>query len=98
MRLGVHNAELAASLGDADRVYVYVPPDLGWDPAAVLAPLGAKAAVFTEVESIVTEVAAQARAGDQVLVMSNGGFQGIHQRLLDALGSAERRHRGAAGV
>jgi len=62
MRLGVHNAELAASLGDADRVYVYAPPDLGWDPAAVFAPLGAKAAVFAEVETIVTEVAAQAAA------------------------------------
>jgi UDP-N-acetylmuramate: L-alanyl-gamma-D-glutamyl-meso-diaminopimelate ligase len=86
MRLGLHNAELAGSLSDADLVYVYAPSDLGWDPAAVFAPLGAKAAVFGEVEAIVTEVAAQARAGDQVLVMSNGGFQGIHQRLLDALG------------
>jgi UDP-N-acetylmuramate: L-alanyl-gamma-D-glutamyl-meso-diaminopimelate ligase len=88
MRLGVHNAELAASLGDADQVYVFAPPDLGWDPAAVFAPLGAKAAVFAEVEAIVARVAVQARAGDQVLVMSNGGFQGIHQRLLDALGGA----------
>jgi UDP-N-acetylmuramate: L-alanyl-gamma-D-glutamyl-meso-diaminopimelate ligase len=88
MRLGVYNAELAASLGDADRVYVYAPPDLGWDPAAVFAPLGAKAAVFAEVEAIVAQVAAEARPRDQILVMSNGGFQGIHQRLLDALGGA----------
>ncbi len=86
MRLGVHNAELATSLGDADRVYVFAPKDLGWDPAAVFAPLGAKATVFAEVEAIVARVAAEARPGDQVLVMSNGGFQGIHQRLLDALG------------
>ncbi len=85
MRLGVHNAELAASLGDADRVYVFAPPDLGWDPAAVFAPLGPKAAVFAEVQPIVEAVAAEAGPGDQVLVMSNGGFQGIHQRLLDAL-------------
>ena len=87
MRLGVHNAELAASLSDADRVYVFAPPDLGWDPAAVFAPLGGKAAVFAEIEPIVTQVAAEAAPGDQVLVMSNGGFQGIHQRLLAALGA-----------
>jgi UDP-N-acetylmuramate: L-alanyl-gamma-D-glutamyl-meso-diaminopimelate ligase len=87
MRLGVHNAELAASLADADRVYVFAPPDLGWDPAAVFAPLGARAAVFAEVEPIVARVAVEAAPGDQVLVMSNGGFQGIHQRLLVALGS-----------
>jgi UDP-N-acetylmuramate: L-alanyl-gamma-D-glutamyl-meso-diaminopimelate ligase len=96
MRLGVHNAELAASLGDADLVYVFAPPDLGWDPAAVFAPLGARAAVFAEVQPIVEQIAAQAMAGDQVLVMSNGGFQGIHQRLLDALG--EGRRPGSAGV
>jgi len=87
MRLGVHNAKLAASLSDADRVYVFAPPDLGWDPAAVFAPLGGKAAVFAEIEPIVTQVAAEAAPGDQVLVMSNGGFQGIHQRLLAALGA-----------
>ncbi len=85
MRLGVHNAELAASLACADRVYVFAPPDLGWDPAAVFASLGGKATVFAEIEPIVTRVAAEAAPGDQVLVMSNGGFQGIHQRLLAAL-------------
>jgi UDP-N-acetylmuramate: L-alanyl-gamma-D-glutamyl-meso-diaminopimelate ligase len=85
MRLGVHNAELAPSLVLADRVLVYAPADLGWDAAAVLAPLGARAQVFDEVEPIVEHVAAEAVAGDQVVVMSNGGFQGIHQRLLDAV-------------
>jgi UDP-N-acetylmuramate: L-alanyl-gamma-D-glutamyl-meso-diaminopimelate ligase len=87
MRLGVHNAELAASLGEADLVYVFAPADLGWDAVSVFAPLGARAGVFHEVGAIVARVAAEARSGDQVLVMSNGGFQGIHQRLLDALGA-----------
>jgi UDP-N-acetylmuramate: L-alanyl-gamma-D-glutamyl-meso-diaminopimelate ligase len=87
MRMGVHNAELAASLTCADRVYVFAPPDLGWDPAAVFASLGGKAAVFADIEPIVTRVAAEAAPGDHVLVMSNGGFQGIHQRLLAALGA-----------
>jgi UDP-N-acetylmuramate: L-alanyl-gamma-D-glutamyl-meso-diaminopimelate ligase len=85
MRLGIHNAELAASLEAADRVYVFSPPDLGWDAAPVFAPLGDRAAVFERVEDIVTRIAAEGRAGDHVLVMSNGGFQGIHQKLLDAL-------------
>ena len=85
MRLGVHNAELAASLADADLVLIHAPADLGWAPAAVFAPLGDKARVFDEVEAIVAWVAAEAGPGDQVLVMSNGGFQGIHQRLLDAM-------------
>jgi UDP-N-acetylmuramate: L-alanyl-gamma-D-glutamyl-meso-diaminopimelate ligase len=95
MRLGVHNAELAASLADADRVYVFAPPDLGWDPAAVFAALGAKATVFREVEPIVARVVGEATPGDQVLVMSNGGFQGIHQRLLAALGAGTAAHLAA---
>ncbi|WP_295450380.1 UDP-N-acetylmuramate:L-alanyl-gamma-D-glutamyl-meso-diaminopimelate ligase [uncultured Thiodictyon sp.] len=85
MRLGIHNAELAASLADADLIYVHAPPDLGWDAAAVFAGLGERAAVFDSVDGIVARVAAAAVPGDQVLVMSNGGFGGIHQKLLDAI-------------
>ena len=90
MRLGVHNAELAASLADADLVYVHAPADLGWDAAAVFAGLGGRAAVFDRVDAIVDQVAAAAKPGDQVVVMSNGGFGGIHQKLLDALGAPRR--------
>jgi UDP-N-acetylmuramate: L-alanyl-gamma-D-glutamyl-meso-diaminopimelate ligase len=85
MRLGVHNAELPASLDLADRVFVFAPPDLGWDAAAVFAAMGSRAAVFDRVEDIVARVASESASGDHLLVMSNGGFQGIHQRLLDAL-------------
>ncbi|BCU07386.1 UDP-N-acetylmuramate:L-alanyl-gamma-D-glutamyl-meso-diaminopimelate ligase [Allochromatium tepidum] len=85
MRLGTHNAELAGSLTAADRVYVHAPSDLGWDAAAVLAGLGERAAVHDAIGPIVTQVVADSRPGDQILVMSNGGFGGIHQRLLDAL-------------
>ena len=85
MRLGVHNEQLAASLELADRVFVFSPDDLGWDAAPVFEPLGARAQVFGEVDTIVERVVAEATDGDQVLVMSNGGFQGIHLRLLDAL-------------
>lgn len=90
MKLGVHNAELPASLADADLIYVHAPADLGWDAAGVFAGLGARAAVLGGVEAIVERVAAEARPGDQVLVMSNGGFGGIHLKLLDALGAAPR--------
>jgi UDP-N-acetylmuramate: L-alanyl-gamma-D-glutamyl-meso-diaminopimelate ligase len=85
MRLGTHNAELAGSLTAADRVYVHAPSDLGWDTAAVLAGLGERLAVHGTIEPIVAQVVADSRPGDQILVMSNGGFGGIHQRLLDAL-------------
>jgi UDP-N-acetylmuramate: L-alanyl-gamma-D-glutamyl-meso-diaminopimelate ligase len=85
MRLGVHAAALADSLAAADRVEVYAPAELDWDAAAVLAPLGERLRVATAVGDIVAALGAEARPGDHVLVMSNGGFGGIHQRLLDAL-------------
>jgi UDP-N-acetylmuramate: L-alanyl-gamma-D-glutamyl-meso-diaminopimelate ligase len=89
MRLGVHNAELAVSLDDADRVYIHAPPDLGWDANGVFAGLGERAAVLSSVDAIVARVAAESAPGDQVLVMSNGGFGGIHQKLLDAVAARQ---------
>ncbi|PXW24411.1 UDP-N-acetylmuramate:L-alanyl-gamma-D-glutamyl-meso-diaminopimelate ligase [Paraburkholderia caballeronis] len=89
MKLGVMKAQLPASLADADLVFGYGAlhgrDALGWDLAAALAPLGAKAHAFHEIDALVKAVAAAAQPGDQVLVMSNGGFGGIHQKLLDAL-------------
>jgi UDP-N-acetylmuramate: L-alanyl-gamma-D-glutamyl-meso-diaminopimelate ligase len=85
MRLGVHNRELAASLEAADRVFVFAPADLGWNAASVFAVLGERAAVHADLDGLVRQVVAESRTGDQVLVMSNGGFGGIHQKLLDRL-------------
>ena len=59
--------------------------NLGWDVAGALAPLGAKAVVHHELDSLVGAIVAEARPGDQVLVMSNGGFGGIHGKLLQRL-------------
>jgi UDP-N-acetylmuramate: L-alanyl-gamma-D-glutamyl-meso-diaminopimelate ligase len=84
MKLGVMKDQLAGSLADADRVYCY-GANLGWDARAALAPLGEKAEVFDDIEGIVQAVRRAARPGDQVLVMSNGGFGGIHGKLLAAL-------------
>ena len=85
MKLGIMKAQLPASLADADRVYCYTG-GLGWDAAEALAPLGSKASTHAELGPLVEAIAAEARAGDSVLVMSNGGFGGIHGKLLEALG------------
>jgi UDP-N-acetylmuramate: L-alanyl-gamma-D-glutamyl-meso-diaminopimelate ligase len=85
MRMGVHANMLADSLALADEVWVYAPGSLGWDAASVLRELGRRLHVHDSTQPIVDELCNVAAAGDQVLVMSNGGFEGIHQRLLDAL-------------
>ncbi|MCB1785274.1 MAG: UDP-N-acetylmuramate:L-alanyl-gamma-D-glutamyl-meso-diaminopimelate ligase [Gammaproteobacteria bacterium] len=85
MRMGVHAAQLADALSQADRVWVYAPPDLKWDAAGVLRGLGQRLNVCDETLTIVQQIAEFAAQGDHVLIMSNGGFEGIHQRLLDAL-------------
>ena len=84
MKLGTMKAALPGSLAQADLVFCY-SAGLGWDAAAALAPLGDRAAVFDDVGALVAAVSTAARAGDHILVMSNGGFGGVHQRLLDAL-------------
>ncbi len=84
MKLGVMKAALAGSLREADRVFCY-SANLGWDPAEALSPIDDKASCHTDLTEMVAAIADAARAGDQILVMSNGGFGGIHQKLLDRL-------------
>ena len=88
MRMGVHGGALAASLAAADRVIVYSPPDLGWDALSALAPLSERLDLCTDLEQVLTTAMAAAGPGDHLLIMSNGGFGNIHQRLLDRLRSA----------
>ncbi len=87
MRLGVHREELAAALAGADRIWLYQPAGLDWDLEGVAAALGAKARVLPDVPALVAALDADLESGDRVLVMSNGGFGGLHLRLLDALRS-----------
>jgi len=87
MKLGVMKDALPASLAEADRVFCYTG-GLDWDAAAALRPLGAKASTHADLGQLVEAIAAECRTGDQVLVMSNGGFGGIHDRLLGRLGGA----------
>jgi len=84
MKLGVMKDSLAPSLAGAERVFCYTS-GIGWDAAAALAPLGAKAECFDDLGRLVQAIAAASRAGDHVLVMSNGSFGGIHEKLLAAL-------------
>jgi UDP-N-acetylmuramate: L-alanyl-gamma-D-glutamyl-meso-diaminopimelate ligase len=85
MKRGVMKDALASSVEAADRIYVYTE-GLSWDAAAAFASLGTRAHCVGNLDALVAAVAAEARAGDHVLVMSNGGFGGIHERLLAKLG------------
>lgn len=84
MKLGTMKDALPASLAGADRVFCS-GDRLSWDPAEALHPLGAKASTYYHFDELLAAVLSEARPGDHVLVMSNGGFDGIHQKLLDGL-------------
>jgi UDP-N-acetylmuramate: L-alanyl-gamma-D-glutamyl-meso-diaminopimelate ligase len=84
MKRGVMKDALPGSLAAADRIYLYTA-GIDWDAPALLAPLGARARCLSDLDALVAAVAAEARSGDQVLVMSNGGFGGIHGKLLERL-------------
>ena len=84
MRMGVHRDRLAGSLRAANRVFLHAPDNLGWDSAEVLGVLDHGVAC-PDTDHLLTALLAQARPGDHVLIMSNGGFGGLHQRLLSAL-------------
>ena len=85
MRLGSHKDDLAQALQAADVCFVFAPPTLRWDAAEALAAIGPKLALQAELGQLVKAVVAEAKAGDRVLVMSNGDFGGIHEQLLTAL-------------
>jgi UDP-N-acetylmuramate: L-alanyl-gamma-D-glutamyl-meso-diaminopimelate ligase len=84
MKQGAVKAQLAGSLAGADRVYCYAG-GVNWDVAGTLAPLEERAATHAQLATLVDDLVAAARAGDQILVMSNGAFGGIHETLLQRL-------------
>jgi UDP-N-acetylmuramate: L-alanyl-gamma-D-glutamyl-meso-diaminopimelate ligase len=85
MRLGIHQQQLGPALAAADAVLLYSPPELAWDSAPVTQHLGDKARVFDDVDRIAQHVARLARRGDHILIMSNGAFGGLHEKLLHCL-------------
>jgi UDP-N-acetylmuramate: L-alanyl-gamma-D-glutamyl-meso-diaminopimelate ligase len=85
MRLGGHAQTLAQSLEGAALSFVYARPDLKWDAQGALGSLGERLRLHADLPGLVADVVAQAQPGDRLLVMSNGDFGGVHQKLLDAL-------------
>ena len=85
MKLGTMKSQLPASLRDADATYCYAA-NLGWDAREALAPMGERAIVEDDLTQLIAHIARDAQAGDHILIMSNGGFGGIHGKLLSALG------------
>jgi UDP-N-acetylmuramate: L-alanyl-gamma-D-glutamyl-meso-diaminopimelate ligase len=87
MKLGTMKAALAPSLAAADLVFCYAP-NLGWDPSDALKPLGDRAQTRSDLAQLTDAIVSAARPGDHILVMSNGGFGGIHDKLLARLAGA----------
>jgi UDP-N-acetylmuramate: L-alanyl-gamma-D-glutamyl-meso-diaminopimelate ligase len=85
MRMGGHRERLAAATADADSVYWYQPADMDWSLESVVEASPVPAELHSDIDDLVEQVARGARAGDQVVIMSNGSFGGIQQKLLTAL-------------
>lgn len=85
MRMGVHRDTLAGSLARADRVLMLKPGDLNWNLERVTNALQGCGQSYPTVEEIIEALAREARSNDHVLIMSNGGFDNIHARLLERL-------------
>jgi UDP-N-acetylmuramate: L-alanyl-gamma-D-glutamyl-meso-diaminopimelate ligase len=89
MKLGTHKAALAKSLAAADRVFVYQSPEVKWDVADAMRPLGSLATVQADPSRLIAMLAAEARPGDHLVLMSNGSFGGLHEKLLQGLRDAK---------
>jgi UDP-N-acetylmuramate: L-alanyl-gamma-D-glutamyl-meso-diaminopimelate ligase len=89
MKLGVHRNQLAAALAEADQSWIFSPSDLGWDVKSAFTALAERAHFGDSVDSLVAGLLEEVAAGDHVLVMSNGGFGGFHDKLLAALQARE---------
>jgi UDP-N-acetylmuramate: L-alanyl-gamma-D-glutamyl-meso-diaminopimelate ligase len=85
MKLGAHRDGLPASVVQADSVYWYAPSNLGWDLGACVASSTVPTQVCDSLEAIIAGVKAEAAPGTQIVVMSNGGFGGLHGKLAAAL-------------
>jgi len=98
MKLGVMKAQLPSSLEKADQVFAYGASagkeSLGWDLADVLSPLNqqgqGKAHAFDDLDALVKAVVQEAKPGDHILVMSNGGFGGVHQKILNTISTQQK--------
>ncbi|MGB6030919.1 MAG: cyanophycin synthetase, partial [Rhodanobacter sp.] len=88
MRQGAHAEALAPSLADADGVLILQRAELPWDAGAVTAALGGRGAAVPTVDALIAELGRQVRPGDQVVFMSNGGFEAAPRRFVERLRGA----------
>jgi UDP-N-acetylmuramate: L-alanyl-gamma-D-glutamyl-meso-diaminopimelate ligase len=88
MKMGIWKDSLADSLAASDLVFCYTG-GLGWDMESALVSMGAKARAYRGLESLIADIASTARPDDHILIMSNGGFGGIHEKLLTAIAEAD---------
>ena len=85
MRMGVHKDEMMRSLKNADEVLLYQPAGLDWNLSSTVESSDVSAQVYDNVDAIINRLCENATSGDHILIMSNGGFDSIHDRLLSAL-------------
>lgn len=85
MRMGTHKAGLADAARLADDVIWYQPEGLDWDLSPVIEASSNRAAVFQSLEQIIHHLKTHAQTGDAIVIMSNGSFGGLHQKLIQAL-------------
>lgn len=90
MRMGVHKEVLAPSLLEADEVVFYQPADLNWQIRDEIMDLGPKGYVYDSIDEIIMHIKTCIRSGDQILIMSNGAFGGLHKKLIDVLQNNEQ--------
>lgn len=85
MRMGVHKEKLAASLAEADQVFLFQPQDIDWALDSVINELGDKARLCNSVDDMIADIIGMMQTNDHIMIMSNGGFDGLHQKLLKAM-------------
>jgi len=85
MKMGVHKETLAASLAKADSVYLFQPNNIDWSVEDIASHCDQKTFVSDDIHVLLSEILREAEKGDQILVMSNGAFGGIHDKILEGL-------------
>ena len=89
MRMGCHQSHLAQCTEQADQVFWYQPQGLDWSLEPIVEQSAVPARLVRDINQLVSSIVEESQTGDQVIIMSNGGFGGIHQKLLDALNDKE---------
>ncbi|MGB0899667.1 MAG: UDP-N-acetylmuramate:L-alanyl-gamma-D-glutamyl-meso-diaminopimelate ligase, partial [Psychrobium sp.] len=86
---GVHQHTLFNSMTEADAIFLYQPDDIHWNMREMVSENSPETIIENQLDKLVEYIVEQAQPHDHLLVMSNGGFGGIHQKLLDALALKE---------